>query len=96
MPLYIKYSAERNPISDHGVYSAHFWKNATEPTPDMDSNRYWPNLPDDLFYASGFEGQNIMIIPSKKVVIVRLGQTQDRNNWDIGYFTEEVLKALRD
>jgi len=26
-------------------------------------------------------------IASKKVVIVRLGQTQDRNNWDIGYFT---------
>lgn len=92
---WVKYSAERNPASDHGVYAAHFWKNATESTPDMESNRYWPSLPDDLFYASGFEGQNIMIIPSKKVVIVRLGQTQDRNNWDIGYFTEQVLLALQ-
>jgi len=84
---WVAYSSKRNPVSDHGTYAAHFWKNATEPTPDMESNRYWPNLPDDLFYASGFEGQNIMIVPSKKVVIVRLGQTQDRNNWDIGYFT---------
>ena len=92
---WVKYSAERNPVSDHGVYAAHFWKNATEPTPDMESNRYWPSLPDDLFYASGFEGQHMMIIPSKKIVIVRLGQTQDRYNWDIGYFTEEVLKALK-
>jgi len=92
---WVEYSSKRNEISQHGAYAAHFWKNATEPTTTFENNQYWPNLPDDLYYASGYEGQNIVIIPSKKVVIVRLGQTQNRKNWDIGLFVEEVLKALQ-
>lgn len=91
---WVAYASKRNKVSNHGTYAAHFWKNAIEPTPDMESNKYWPGLPDDMFYANGYEGQNIVIIPSKETVIVRLGQTKDRHNWDVGKFVELVLKAL--
>jgi len=91
---WVAYSSKRTEVSQYGAYAAHFWKNATEPTTDFESNQYWPNLPDDMYYASGYEGQNIVIIPSKELVIVRLGQTRDRKNWDMGLFVEEILKGL--
>lgn len=92
---WVKYSSKRNEVSQHGTYAAHFWKNATEPTTAFENNQYWPNLPDDMFYASGYEGQNVVIIPSKELVVVRLGQTQHRKNWDMGLFVGEVLKAIK-
>jgi len=91
---WVAYSSKRNEVSKHGAYAAHFWKNATEPTTTFENNQYWPTLPEDLFYASGYEGQNIVIIPSKELVVVRLGQTRNRKNWDMGLFVGEVLKAL--
>lgn len=91
---WVKYSSKRNEVSEYGTYAAHFWKNATEPTTDLENKKYWPNLPDDMYYASGYEGQNLVIIPSKELVIVRLGQTQKRKSWDMGLFVGEILKAL--
>jgi len=91
---WVTYSSKRSEVSKYGAYAAHFWKNATAPTTTFENNKYWPNLPDDLYYANGYEGQNIVIIPSKDLVVVRLGQTRHRKNWDMGLFVEEVLKAI--
>lgn len=39
------------------------------------ANRAYPHAPDDMYYANGFQGQNVFIIPSKDLVIVRMGLT---------------------
>ncbi|HEX6430768.1 MAG TPA: hypothetical protein VF008_23915 [Niastella sp.] len=45
-----------------------------------------------MFFADGFGGQNIFIIPSKKLVVIRLGvQTIDENK-----YLREVIKAVKD
>ncbi|WNJ18940.1 serine hydrolase [Pontibacter sp. G13] len=89
------YSGTRTPTAPHGEYSAQFWNNATSPTGEI-TRRYWPEVPEDAYYCSGFEGQNVVIIPSRDVVIVRLGLSHSRAAWDVGTFLEEVLAALPD
>lgn len=82
-------------VEPYNFYGAHFWINASkEPAVKIDIPRSWPGVPDDAYYASGFEGQTVLIIPSHKVVIVRLGQTLDRSAWDIGAFAAQVLEVL--
>ncbi|MBX2923838.1 MAG: serine hydrolase [Chitinophagaceae bacterium] len=69
-------------------YGYHFWLNgfadATKTT------RIFPSAPADMYYASGYGGQYIYIIPSKKLVIVRLGLRK----MDDDRFLKEVTDAF--
>lgn len=60
---WVKYTAEPTPTSD-GVYGAQFWLN---------SGGHLPDVPRDLYFADGFQGQRVFIIPSKDLVVVRMG-----------------------
>lgn len=69
----VDYTFDHDPVSN-GSYGTQFWHNAPkanvkpgEPKSDL------PNSPSDMIYADGFQGQRVYIIPSKDVVIVRLG-----------------------
>ncbi len=95
---WVAYSSKRTPtLSPYGFYGAHFWMNALEnPPANSDYPSKWEGVPADAYYAAGFEGQNVLIIPSKNMVIVRLGQTLDRTAWDIGKFSASVLEAISD
>ena len=42
------------------------------------SDKKFPSCPNDLVYAGGFNSQIVAIIPSRDVVIVRLGVTHDK------------------
>ena len=42
----------------------------------LNQGSYMPNVPKDCFYADGFQGQRIFVIPSKDLVIVRFGVTK--------------------
>ncbi|CAF0885517.1 unnamed protein product [Rotaria sordida] len=55
------------------------------------SVRRFLNVPTDMFYASGFDGQAIYIISSKKLVVVRLGLTKLPEG---EYGANEFLKTI--
>lgn len=74
---WVKQSAEVAPASDKGEYGYQFWLNAGPK--GKESERECPNSPTDMYFADGYEGQRVFIIPSKKLVIVRLGLTQHKN-----------------
>lgn len=40
-----------------------------------DGSLRWPELPADTFYASGHDGQKVIVVPSENVVVVRTGFT---------------------
>jgi CubicO group peptidase (beta-lactamase class C family) len=54
--------------TSNGNYGAQFWLNA--------GGRF-PNVPKDMFFASGFQGQMVAIFPSNDLVIVRMGLKED-------------------
>ena len=52
-------------------YGYQFWLNGFNK--ENPSQKKFPAAPADMFYAGGYAGQNVFVIPSKKLVIVRLG-----------------------
>lgn len=66
-------------------YGGHFWLNA--------GGRY-PDAPKDLYYASGFQGQKIFIIPSMDIVIVRFGLTEDEA-FDFNTMLKGILGSFK-
>lgn len=69
----------------------------TRPTPQSPQDRYgaqmWlklpsspglgePPMPEDTSYMLGFDGQVVAIVPSRNLVVVRLGRTKKGGDWD--------------
>jgi CubicO group peptidase (beta-lactamase class C family) len=89
---WVSYSTTPAPKSPQGNYGAHIWLNAGSPgSPD---DRRWPDLPRDLFYFSGFDGQHVVVIPSRQLVIVRLGCSRSPTSWSLSEFLREMLAAF--
>lgn len=66
---WIDYVTRHTPTSGEENYGAGFWIN------DAPEGRRWPTLPPDTYAADGFQHQRISIVPSRQLVVVRLGAT---------------------
>lgn len=79
------------PGSD-GRYGAHFWigagdtRHAVEPAA--------PPVAPDAFHAAGHAGQFVTIVPSRRLVVVRLGQSVGQTPWDQTGLVRAVADAL--
>lgn len=89
---WVDYSRRPTPKAPQGRYGAQFWLNAGDPSDK--TKRTMPLLPADAYFAMGFEGQSVTIIPSKKLVAVRLGLSQAKGAWNLEEFLADVLKAI--
>lgn len=69
-------------------YGYQFWLNGWEE--NNAAEREYPALPGDVFMADGYGGQRIFIVPSKELVIVRLGL----NKFDEHAFLKRLVEAL--
>ena len=69
----------------NGDYGAHFWLNA---------GGKFPDVPKDMFYCSGYQGQMIAIFPSHDLVIVRMGLKEDPE-FDFNGLLSEVVGSLK-
>ena len=76
-----------------GEYGFQWWLNRGGK--DGSENRVYPLLPADMYYADGYEGQNIFVIPSEKLVVVRLGLTRNRE-WGESEFINTVIASIKD
>lgn len=76
-------SGPQPPEGDFG-YGASFWL----------LNRS-PGVPADAYAAFGNRGQYVVIVPSRKIVIVRRGEDPAGARFDIAKFTADILAALK-
>lgn len=76
---------DADPLQHHGYL---FWLNGF--TDASRTERIFPSAPADMYYAAGYGGQFIFIIPSKKLVVVRLGLRK----FDADRFLKEVIRIF--
>ena len=89
---WVSYSRTPTKTDPRGEYGAHFRTNANKEQNGPAGE--WPHLPEDAFFAIGHDGQSITIIPSRKLVVVRLGLTQNPDAWNLDSFIAGILEAL--
>jgi CubicO group peptidase (beta-lactamase class C family) len=89
---WVAYSRAPAPASG-GRYGAHFWRYDDEE--HAKARLDTPHaVPEDAFFAGGFAGQRITIVPSRGVVIVRLGYDVGGAAFNNAGFAARVLDAL--
>ncbi|MBN1292072.1 MAG: serine hydrolase [Candidatus Latescibacteria bacterium] len=90
---WVTYSTTPTPKAPSGQYGAYWWLNAGNA--EDNTKRTFPSLPTDLYYASGYEGQYVIVIPSRNIVLVRLGLCHPVY-MDVGIeeLVREVLAAI--
>jgi CubicO group peptidase (beta-lactamase class C family) len=86
-PEWVDFMRSAAPASN-GTYGATFW--LKEPNEE----RALVDVPDDIFFADGFLGQRIYIIPSKKLVVVRMGYSL--SNFNLNDFLRDIIATLPD
>jgi CubicO group peptidase (beta-lactamase class C family) len=91
---WVKYTTTPTPKAPKGEYGAYWWLNAGNPLGSP--NRLYPSLPTDLYTALGYEGQNVVVIPSRDLVVVHLGASNPPDGiWNPEELVGEVLKAVK-
>lgn len=53
-----------------------------------------PNAPQDLFCALGKNDQKMYVVPSKDLVIIRMGETADASNFALSNFDNELWEKI--
>lgn len=68
--------------TSNGRYGGQFWLNA---------GGKFPDVPKDMYYASGYQGQMVAVFPSQDLVIVRMGLSE---KFDFNGFLSEVVGSI--
>ncbi|MEA3462552.1 MAG: serine hydrolase [Bacteroidota bacterium] len=82
---WVEYMTTPAPASG-GTYAATFW--LEEPSPE----RALVDVPDDIYFADGFLGQRVYVIPSKDLVVVRMGYSL--SNFNVNDFLRDIIATL--
>lgn len=81
------------PSAKDAGYGGHIWLNRTRPRGAVPS--LWPDRgPNDLFACIGHQGQYIIVSPSQRVTIVRLGVTDDDQFPELRRHLADLTAAL--
>ncbi|MGC4040871.1 MAG: serine hydrolase [Flavobacterium sp.] len=71
--------------TSNGRYGAQFWLN---------SSGHFPDVPKDMFYANGYQGQMVAIFPNHDLVIVRTGLAEEPD-FDFNGFMRDIVASVK-
>ena len=82
---WVEYTTTPASASNDG-YGSFFWLN---------KDKYWPDIPEDMFNCQGHDGQEIFIIPSKSLVVAVLGYSPKPDRViDWNALVRDIIAAL--
>lgn len=81
-PEWVDYVTTPTPTS-RGQYGAQFWLNA--------EGKY-KDVPKNMFFADGYQGQRVFILPDQDLVVVRFGLKGD---FSTSWFLKNIMKAIK-
>ncbi len=82
---WVDFTRQEAPNSN-GIYAGTFW--LKEPKPE----NALLDVPDDIYFADGFLGQRVYIIPSRDLVVVRMGYSL--KNFSLNNFLKDIISTL--
>ncbi len=89
-PGYVAWMREVAPASK-GEYGKQIWLHGPSAgTPDGEDPDAAFDLPDDAYWFLGHDGQSVAVVPSKRLVVVRMGLTPSK----LGYKSQGLVQAL--
>ncbi|RQV22198.1 class C beta-lactamase-related serine hydrolase [Burkholderia cenocepacia] len=89
---WVHYLTRATPQSTRQEFGAQLWVKVPEPFNDRDPHAR--AMPVDAFHAVGHEGQFVSVVPSRELVIVRLGLSRPEAAWNHEAFLARVLDAV--
>jgi len=93
---WVDFARTKTPAENSDVYGAGFWV-----TPAAGRGKpylaFAPDGPRDIFLAQGHEGQVVVVVPSKDLVLVRLGLFDDFVGWGpLGEWAVGIINLFPD
>ena len=93
---WVDFARTKAPPANSDVYGAGFWV-----TPAAGRGKpyvaFAPDGPRDIFLAQGHEGQVVVVVPSKDLVLVRLGLFDDFVGWrPLGEWAVGIINLFPD
>lgn len=89
---WVAFSTSPTPQAPDGRFGAHWWLKCP---PELGGDgEAATRIPPDAYFALGHEGQTLTVIPSRRLVVVRLGLSIRIDAWDHAAFIAAVLDSL--
>ena len=79
---WVDYITTPTPTSN-GTYGAQFWLNA---------EKQFKDVPKSMYFADGYQGQRVYVLPDQELVIVRFGLS----SFDENVFLKGVIESIQD
>ncbi len=89
---WLQHATTPTPNVPGNAFGAHFWLQIPN---EYTTGGNASQLPQDAFHAVGHEGQFVTIIPSRELVVVRLGLSRYASAWQHDTFLSKVLEAIK-
>jgi CubicO group peptidase (beta-lactamase class C family) len=90
---WVRYVTTPTPAAPERRYGAHWWLNAGDASDP--ARRMWPSVPADAYAARGHSGQYVVVVPSARLVVVRLGLSlPDDGNDGAERLVADLVRAL--
>jgi hypothetical protein len=91
-PDWVSFSTTQTPQSPGLIYGAHWWLGLR---PELGGGTAAAaRIPRDAFFAVGHEGQVLTVIPSLRLVVVRLGLSIHVDAWNHASFLSELVDVI--
>jgi CubicO group peptidase (beta-lactamase class C family) len=100
---WVAYTRTPAPAAKLKHYGALFWLNAgakefanVDPEKKEDKNAPpFPRIPADAYFAMGHDGQVVAILPSREMVVVRMGLSRSSETWNYEEFLGSILESVK-